>query len=78
MNKSDYKGVWVFAEQREGIVQKVSLELTGKGREIADKLGVPLTAVLLGSGVSGLASQLISYGADNVIVAGHQLRHGVK
>jgi electron transfer flavoprotein alpha subunit len=40
MNIADYKGVWVFAEQREGSLQKVSLELLGEGRKIADKLGV--------------------------------------
>ncbi|RXM59346.1 electron transfer flavoprotein subunit alpha, partial [Clostridium tetani] len=49
MNIADYKGVWVFAEQRDGELQKVSLELLGKGREIADKLGVELTALLLGN-----------------------------
>ncbi len=48
MNIADYKGVWVFAEQRDGELQKVALELLGKGREIADKLGVELTALLLG------------------------------
>ena len=44
-----YKGVWVFAEQRNGELQKVSLELLGEGRKIADKLGVKLTALLLGN-----------------------------
>ncbi|NTV89783.1 MAG: electron transfer flavoprotein subunit alpha/FixB family protein, partial [Clostridiales bacterium] len=68
MNKSDYKGVWVFAEQRDGVIQKVSLELTGKGKQIAETRGVPLTAVLLGEKMSGLPEQLISYGADKVIV----------
>ena len=37
MNLEDYKGVWVFAEQRDGELQKISFELLGKGREIADK-----------------------------------------
>ena len=35
MNIADYKGVWVFAEQREGELQKVSLELLGEGRRIS-------------------------------------------
>jgi len=68
MNKSDYKGVWLFAEQRGGILQKVALELTGKGREIADTLNTELTAVLLGSDVSPLAEELIKYGADKVLI----------
>jgi electron transfer flavoprotein alpha subunit len=73
MNIADYKGVWVFAEQREGVMQKVSLELLGKGREIADKLGVELTALLLGSNVEGLAKDLVAFGADRVLVANHHL-----
>ena len=36
MNIADYKGVWVFAEQREGELQKVSLELLGEGRRVAE------------------------------------------
>jgi electron transfer flavoprotein alpha subunit len=69
MNIADYKGVWVFAEQREGQLQKVSLELLGKGRELADKLGVELTALLLGSDIDDIAKELVAYGADKVIYA---------
>ena len=54
MNIADYNGVWVFAEQREGQLQKVSLELLGEGRKIADKLGVKLTALLLGNNIENL------------------------
>ncbi|GKX64828.1 electron transfer flavoprotein subunit alpha/FixB family protein [Inconstantimicrobium mannanitabidum] len=69
MNIADYKGVWVFAEQREGELQKVSLELLGEGRRIADKLGVKLTALLLGNNIESLATTLASHGADEVLVA---------
>ena len=69
MNIADYKGVWVFAEQREGELQKVSLELLGEGRRVADKLGVKLTALLLGSNIEGLANTLAKHGADEVLVA---------
>ncbi|OOB74961.1 electron transfer flavoprotein subunit alpha, partial [Clostridium haemolyticum] len=69
MNIADFKGVWVFAEQRDGELQKVALELLGKGREIADKLGVELTAVLLGNKIENIANQLLSHGADKVIYA---------
>ena len=68
MNIADYKGVWVFAEQREGKLQKVSLELLGEGRRQADKLGVKLTALLLGSNIEGLADTLAKHGADEVLV----------
>ncbi|KYH29328.1 MULTISPECIES: electron transfer flavoprotein subunit alpha/FixB family protein [Clostridium] len=67
MNIADYKGVWVYAEQRDGELQKVALELLGKGREIADKLGTELTAVLLGNKVDDLAKELLAYGADKVL-----------
>jgi len=69
MSMADYKGVWVFAEQREGELQKVSLELLGEGRKIADKLGVKLTALLLGNNVKALADTLGRHGADEVLVA---------
>ncbi len=69
MNIADYKGVWVFAEQREGELQKVSLELLGEGRRIADELGVNLTALLLGSNIEGLAKTLAEHGTDEVLVA---------
>ncbi|ERI94142.1 electron transfer flavoprotein subunit alpha [Clostridiales bacterium oral taxon 876 str. F0540] len=72
MNKLDYKGVWVFSEQRGGKLQKVSLELLGKGKDIAEKLGVRLTAVLLGSGIADISNELINYGADEVIVCDHE------
>jgi electron transfer flavoprotein alpha subunit len=73
MNIADYKGVWVFAEQRDGELQKISLELLGKGREIADKLGVELTALLLGDKTDAMASELAAHGADKVLVAEHPL-----
>lgn len=72
MNLADFKGVWVFAEQRNGELQKVSLELLGEGRKIADKLGVELTALLLGNNIAGLANTLGEHGADNVLVCDHE------
>lgn len=69
MDINAYKGVWVFAEQREGVLQKVSLELLGKGRELAETLGVSVTAVLLGDQVKDLAQELIYFGADEVLLA---------
>lgn len=63
---SGWKGVWVFAEQREGTLMKVSLELLGKARELAENLGEEVSAVLLGSGVEGLADTLVRFGADKV------------
>ncbi len=69
MKIEDYRGVWVFAEQRDGKLQKVSLELLGKGKALADKLGVELTALLLGNDIDDIAKELVAYGADKVIYA---------
>lgn len=68
-----YKGVWVFAEQREGNLLNVAIELVGEGRKIADELETHLTAVLLGNKVDDLAVKLIQYGADKVLYADHEL-----
>lgn len=66
----EYRGVWVFAEQRANKLMPVSIELLGEGRKIADDLGVELTAILLGDeGAGVLTSELIAYGADKVIFA---------
>ena len=65
--------VWVFAEQHGGKLEEVPVELMSKGRELADKLKVPLAAVLLGSRVSELCERLGHYGADKVYLAEHPL-----
>jgi electron transfer flavoprotein alpha subunit len=57
--------VWVFAEHHDGMIRKTTLEILGKGRELAGHLGVDLAALLLGSGVDGLAKGLAAY-ADKV------------
>ena len=67
MTEDRTKGeVWVFAEQEDGRLGDVPRELLGKGRELADKLGVPLAAVLIGDGVEGLCKDLFEAGADKV------------
>lgn len=66
---SDYHGVWVFAEQRQGVLMPTVFELLGEGRKLADKLGVELSALLLGCEVESLADELGAYGADRVILA---------
>jgi electron transfer flavoprotein alpha subunit len=65
---SAYKDVWVFAEQDDGKIQSVTYELLGEGRKLADAVGMKLCAVLLGSGISAKAQDLVSRGADKVYV----------
>ncbi len=64
----EYKGIWIFAEQQEGKVQEVALELLGKARDLSEKLGSEVSAVLLGDGIKDEAQKLISHGADKVYV----------
>ncbi len=67
-----YKGIWVFAEWRDGTVHKVSHELLSAGRALADKKGIDLAAVLLGHNLDSSAYQeLIAHGADVVYVVDH-------
>ncbi len=70
---SDYRNVWVFAEQRDGMLTKVARQLMGKARELADTLGAKAIGVLLGHNVDNLAQELIWYGADEVLLADHPL-----
>ena len=65
---SEYKGIWVFAEQRYGRLKTVSLELLGKAKELSAVLNVSVTAILLGNRIHNLADKLIAYGADEVLV----------
>ncbi|MDP8209373.1 MAG: FAD-binding protein, partial [Candidatus Stygibacter australis] len=68
IDRTQYKGVWVFAEQQRGHVAAVVFELLGKGRELAEARNTKLTAVLLGYQVDNLVQELIEYGADEVIL----------
>lgn len=58
--------VWVFAEQEDGKIGEVPFELLGKARELGDKLGVKVGAVLMGKDVEALSARLFEGGADIV------------
>ncbi len=68
MNLEEYKGVYVFAQQVDNELSSIAFELLGKAKDLAKDLNTDVTAMLLGSGVKGLADQLAEYGADKVIV----------
>jgi electron transfer flavoprotein alpha subunit len=74
---SAYKGVWIFAEQRDERLMNVALELLGVGRDLADALDVSLSAVLLcGTEIpacDGMPQQLVHFGADQVYFIDHPL-----
>ncbi|MBI4656950.1 MAG: electron transfer flavoprotein subunit alpha [Elusimicrobia bacterium] len=68
---SEYKDVWVFIEQKKGVIQSVSFELLGEGRKLADKLGVKLCAVILGSEMESRIAELAERGADKIYIIDH-------
>lgn len=67
MDKSIYKNVCVFIEQRDGNIQPVALELLGKAKQLADELNEKVVALFPGHNISNQAQMLIEYGADEVI-----------
>ena len=69
-----FKGVWVFCEQRDGVILSTSYQLLSEGRKLADDLGVELCGVLMGDGLNEqYAKALGGYGADKVYVCEHPL-----
>ena len=68
-----FKNVWVFCEQRQGVMMPTSFELISEGRKLADELGAELCGLLLGDNVDGLAKELGGYGADKVYVCSDPL-----
>lgn len=66
-----YRNIWVFAETVGGALLAATLEAMGQARDMADQIGVYVYAVLLGKGIESLGQELIAFGADKVLVAGH-------
>jgi electron transfer flavoprotein alpha subunit len=72
LNREKWKGIWIFAEQEEGCLLEVSLELLNAARMLARKREeAEVSAVLLGKAVKGLAESLFTHGADRVYLAEH-------
>ena len=69
MSNNNYNGIWVFAEQRNGLLHEVAFELMTKARELADQSSWSVTGVLVGQEVAHLSQMLINHGADSVLVA---------
>jgi len=65
---SEYKGVWIFAEQREGNFMPVTFELLGVGRKLADELGDELSAVVLGFNIKDKVEFLQKYPVNKIYV----------
>ena len=68
MGLEEYEGVYIYAQQVDNKLSDIAFELVGKAKELAADLNTEVTAVLLGSNVKALATELGEYGADKVIV----------
>lgn len=66
---SGHKGVWIFAEQSDGVLNKGALELIGSGQELGKELGEELCVMLLGENVAHLTGELSAYGAKKIYLA---------
>lgn len=64
--ENDKNNLIVYCEFDDGRVADVSLELLTKGRQLADKLGVKLEALIVGSNLEGIEEQVAPYGPDVV------------
>lgn len=73
MNIQDYKGVFVFVEQVDNQALNVGLELIGKAKELAAKIGTQVTAVILGKDIQSEYKKLGAHGADVVIAVSHPM-----
>ncbi|MCX5677850.1 MAG: electron transfer flavoprotein subunit alpha [Candidatus Omnitrophica bacterium] len=63
-----YKDVWVFCEQKKGVIQTISFELLGEGKKLARKLGVKLCAVILGDDIESKIGELSARGIDKIYI----------
>ncbi|HCU07696.1 MAG TPA: electron transfer flavoprotein subunit alpha [Clostridiales bacterium] len=75
MKFSEYKDIWVFAEQRNGTLANVATELLSEGYRLSREMGsnTKVCAVIVGSDISGLTKDCFVYGADSVILIEHPL-----
>ena len=60
--------VFVYCEIEGTTVADVSLELLTKGRKLANQLGCQLEAIVAGSGLEDVESQVLPYGVDKLHV----------
>jgi electron transfer flavoprotein alpha subunit len=67
--QSEFKGIWVYLEHSAGKLERVSLEILGKARELARKLDTDVTGIILGADIRKLADESIQYGADRILLA---------
>lgn len=73
INKDDWKGILVIAEQRQGIIQSITLELLGEALELKKKTGQDVTVAVVGDDMDAQIENLAWYGADQIVYIKHPL-----
>ncbi len=63
------QSVLAITEQSDGVFRKITYEIVSEAKRIADGLGCEVSALVMGSGVEGIAGELAKYGADRILVA---------
>lgn len=71
LDKNKWRGIAVYIDQTDGEIHPVSLELVGKARELAAKVGYPVYAVLIGNALAAQAKALLHYGIDQLYLYEH-------
>lgn len=70
---TSYNNVWVIGEQRQGIIQPVTIELIGEGRKLANKLNKELIVILTGYDLEKNLENILHYNVDKVYYLKHKL-----
>lgn len=65
------QGILALTEQVDGIFKNISFEAISTARILSEKIGGPLTAGVMGSGIESIAGQAAEYGAEKILVADH-------
>lgn len=68
IDKSLWRGICVYADCSGGKIHKVTLELLGKARELANVIDHPVYAIAIGTNLDECANELLRFGADKVFV----------
>lgn len=68
IDKSEWRGIAVYVDHIDGIIHPVTYELIGKAKELAAKIGHPVYAIMMGSGIKEQCEELLHYSADKVFV----------
>ena len=72
IDKSLWKGICIYADCSAGQLHRVTLELCGKAKELAQVTGHPVYALLIGHNTADAAKKLLHYGVDKVFTYDHE------